>query len=352
MPESPETLAHQAHTWWTTSIIDVHPGAIALRGYDVRDLIGSVTFPDMVWLLLRGDLPTTSQSALLEAALVSAVDHGPHAPSIATSRMAVTCGLPLNGAIASAVNMLDDVHGGAGQQCMELYADVRAVLATDNGVVADEQAVLAATQTVVNEWRDRGVTYLPGYGHRFHPVDPRTGTLLGLVADAADAGVVSGEYAAIGRCVETVLARGRSTRVPMNVDGRPPPSSTASSAFLPSSAEGCSSSPAQWASSPTRGSSHSRAAASRALCHPRFPSATPACQRARCPTAGPRDRPPAAAARHSQESKDEGPRLQSARALSRTPRRPARLRPLRPHEHRGARGAVAEQADRLRQHAT
>ena len=219
MLESSETLVRQAHEWWTTSIIDVHPGAITIRGYDVRDLIGSVTFPDMVWLLLRGDLPTTSQSALLEAALVSAVDHGPHAPSIAASRMAVSCGLPLNGAIASAVNMLDDVHGGAGQQCMELFADVRAALATDNGVDAGEAAVLAATENVVAEWRDRGVAYLPGYGHRFHPVDPRTGTLLGLVDEAAKAGVVSGEYAVIGRCVETVLARGRSARVPMNVDG-------------------------------------------------------------------------------------------------------------------------------------
>lgn len=219
MLESPETLVRQAHEWWTTSIIDVHPGAITIRGYDVRDLIGSVTFPDMVWLLLRGDLPTTSQSALLEAALVSAVDHGPHAPSIATSRMAVSCGLPLNGAIASAVNMLDDVHGGAGQQCMELYADVRAALATGDSVDTGEGAVLAATENVVAQWRDRGVAYLPGYGHRFHPVDPRTGTLLGLVDEAAKAGVVSGEYAVIGRCVETVLARGRSARVPMNVDG-------------------------------------------------------------------------------------------------------------------------------------
>jgi hypothetical protein len=35
--------------------------------------------------------------------------------------MAVTCGLGLNGAMASAVNMLDDVHGGAGEQAVELY---------------------------------------------------------------------------------------------------------------------------------------------------------------------------------------------------------------------------------------
>ena len=71
--------------------------------------------------MLRGEVPEPAQARLLEAALVAAVDHGPHAPSIAIARMAVTCGLPLNGAMASAINALDDVHGGAGQQCMELY---------------------------------------------------------------------------------------------------------------------------------------------------------------------------------------------------------------------------------------
>ena len=93
-----------------------------MRGYPIQELIGTLSFPEMIWLMLRGELPAPAQARLLEAALVAAVDHGPHAPSIAISRMAVTCGLPLNGAMASAINVLDDVHGGAGQQCMELFA--------------------------------------------------------------------------------------------------------------------------------------------------------------------------------------------------------------------------------------
>ena len=74
--------------------------------------------------MLKGDLPSAEQAVPLEAALVAAVDHGPQAPTIAIGRMAVTCGLPLNGAMASAINVLDDVHCGAGEQCMELYADI------------------------------------------------------------------------------------------------------------------------------------------------------------------------------------------------------------------------------------
>ena len=77
--------------WWTTEIIDMAPGQIRFRGHPVEELIGAVTFPQMIWLLTRGDLPTESQARLLECALVAAVDHGPQAPSIATARMAVTC---------------------------------------------------------------------------------------------------------------------------------------------------------------------------------------------------------------------------------------------------------------------
>lgn len=216
---SADDLIGQAHDWWSTSIIDVNPGSIAVRGYAIQDLIGNVTFPAMIWLLLRGELPTPARGALLEAALVSAVDHGPHAPSIAVSRMAVTCGLPLNGAMASAINMLDDVHGGAGQQCMELYAEIDAEMAAVGTGTADARALAEVTRNAIARWRGRGIRYLPGFGHRFHPIDPRADRLLALVDDAAAAGVVSGRFAAIGRSVTEVLALGRSSAVPMNVDG-------------------------------------------------------------------------------------------------------------------------------------
>ena len=115
--------------WWETSIIDMEPGRIDIRGTPIADLIGIISFPQMIWLMLRGDLPNAGQAKLLEAALVAAVDHGPQAPSIATARMAITCGVGLQNAIASAVNTLGDVHGGAGEQAVELYMN-----AVDKGV--------------------------------------------------------------------------------------------------------------------------------------------------------------------------------------------------------------------------
>src|SRR5512145_1027991 len=175
MTRSADEQLSAASAWWDTSIIDIHPGRIAIRGYPIEQLIGRVRFPEMIWLMLRGELPTPAQADLLEAALVPGVDHGPHAPSIAISRMAVTCGLPVNGAMASAVNVLDDIHGGAGQQCMELYESIHK--AADAGVA---DPVAAELERFISA---RG-KIVPGFGHRFHPVDPRAGRLLALV-DAA-----------------------------------------------------------------------------------------------------------------------------------------------------------------------
>ncbi|GLP86964.1 citryl-CoA lyase [Tritonibacter mobilis] len=192
--------------WWRTSIIDMEPGRIDLRGTPVQDLIGNVSFAEMIWLMVRGDRPTPAQARLFEAALVSAVDHGPQAPSIAAARMAVTCGLPLNNAMATAVNMLGDVHGGAGQQAVELYHHVDA-----------HAGDLAAA---LDDWRAEHGKIIPGFGHRFHkPTDPRAPRLMALVSEAAEAGAVSGRFQHIGQAIETQISAEKGIALPMNIDG-------------------------------------------------------------------------------------------------------------------------------------
>ena len=212
MSKKPEEIIADASAWWDTAIIDVQPGKIAIRGYPIEELIGRVRFPEMIWLMLRGELPSRAQADLLEAALVPGVDHGPHAPSIAIARMAVTCGLPVNGAMASAINVLDDIHGGAGQQCMEVYAAIDAEAGEKGDLVATAEAVLKRRMA-------GGEKIMPGFGHRFHPVDPRTAPLFELVAKAERDGAVKGRYAAIGRAVVTALERIKGRHIPMNIDG-------------------------------------------------------------------------------------------------------------------------------------
>jgi len=199
--------------WWKTAIIDMQPGRIAIRGREIQDLIGTLSFPQMIWLSVMGRVPSDGEAALLEAALVAAVDHGPQAPSIAAARMAATCGVGLNNAMATGLNMLGDVHGGAGEQAVMVYTRIADEL--DRGT-----ALEAATGRVLDEWRAKHGKFIPGFGHRFHkPEDPRAPRLLGLVDEQAAAGTVKGRFAHIGRAVQTHLNAERGKPVPMNIDG-------------------------------------------------------------------------------------------------------------------------------------
>ncbi|HZO02012.1 MAG TPA: citryl-CoA lyase [Burkholderiales bacterium] len=199
--------------WWRTGIIDMSPGVIRFRGYPIEELIGRVSFAQMIWLMTRGELPSRAQADLLDAALTAGVDHGPQAPSIAIARMAATCGVGLNSAIASALNVLGDVHGGAGEQTVELFQAIAERISRGEAEAAAVQAALA-------EFTAQHGKFVPGYGHRFHPLDPRAPRLLELVDAAARDGVVDGRFARIGRAVEAALAaRKGGKRIPMNIDG-------------------------------------------------------------------------------------------------------------------------------------
>lgn len=133
-------------------------------------------------------------------------------PSIAIARMATTCGVGLNSAMASALNVLGDVHGGAGEQAVGICQDIDVRL-TAGASLAE------ATDQALDVFIENNGKFIPGFGHRFHPVDPRSAPLLRAVDDAAEAGVVCGRFALIARSVEERLMARKGRRIPMNIDG-------------------------------------------------------------------------------------------------------------------------------------
>ncbi|MCR9109117.1 citryl-CoA lyase [Marivita sp. XM-24bin2] len=201
------TIDNDVADWWRTKIIDMEPGRIHLRGRPVQDLIGSTSFAKMIWLMVLGEDISGPRAELFEAALVSAVDHGPQAPSIAAARMASTCGIGLQSAMATGLNMLGNVHGGAGEQAVTLYREI-------------DNAGLQKLGECLDAWRTVNGKFVPGFGHRFHkPVDPRAPRLLALVDEAAETGAVAGKFAHIGRAIEHRLSEECGKPVPMNIDG-------------------------------------------------------------------------------------------------------------------------------------
>ena len=201
------------HAWWETAISDVAPGRIVLRGHRVEDLIGSLSYAGIVGLLVGNHKVSTAQARLLEAALVAGVDHGVRAPSIAAARMAATCGIPLNCAVATGLNMLGDDHGGAGEQCMELIFEV-----ADPGT-DDMPSLESRAQAAVARRLESGAN-LPGFGHQLHKSgDPRRAPLMRLVDEAVVAGEIPGHFARAGIALESALSAAKGRSLAMNVDG-------------------------------------------------------------------------------------------------------------------------------------
>lgn len=163
--------------------------------------------------MLRGDLPTASEKRLLEAALVPSIDHGPQAPSIAAARMAATTGIGINNAVATGVNLLGDVHGGAGQQCVSLLNEI--VEQSEGSGRSIDEVAAEAVATYKSESR-----YIPGFGHRFHTQDPRREPILAVVSSEIDKGTVEGKGFAAARGIETALEQqSKGMTIPMNIDG-------------------------------------------------------------------------------------------------------------------------------------
>ncbi len=202
----------ESRAWWETEIVNIRPNSIQFRGYNVQDLIGRVSYAEMLLLLLKGELPGRHQARLLEGVLVAGCDHGPNAPSVAAARMAATCGISFNSCVATGINLLGDIHGGAGEETMEILYSLEGSLDEEEGNLSELALALC------HEFRSSG-RKLPGFGHRFHSVDPRAAALTWLAAEAEAAGEISGRYFRIAHAIHRSLRQVSGRDLALNVDG-------------------------------------------------------------------------------------------------------------------------------------
>ncbi len=201
------------HAWWETAISDVRPGRIVIRGERIEHLIESMSYAGVVGLIVGNLRLSQAQSRLLEAALVAGVDHGLRAPSVAAARMAATCGVPLNCAVATGINLLGDDHGGAGEQCMELLYEAA------TRVAADPTSSESVATSLIAERLGSGQR-IPGFGHQLHKdEDPRRRPMLRLIEGAIAAGEVKGPFARAALALEAALVREKGRSLGLNVDG-------------------------------------------------------------------------------------------------------------------------------------
>jgi citrate synthase len=195
---------------WKTALTSIAPNAILIRGYPVDEMMGRLSFADAVYLLLMGELPSPAIGRMLNAVLVSSLDHGVTPPSTLAARNVATSGAPLKDCVAAGILAFGPHHGGDIESCMRFL---------DSGLAyarAGHTMQQAAERLVEDCMKDKTVP--PGFGHRFHTRDPRAARLFQMALELE----VEGEHVRLIRAVERMLetkAEVFGRPLPVHVDG-------------------------------------------------------------------------------------------------------------------------------------
>src|SRR4029079_17973586 len=177
---------------WHSSLTDIAPNKICVRGYPVDEMMGRLGFAEAVYLLLMGELPTPAIGRMFAAILVSSIDHGVTPPSTLAARNVATSGAPLKDCVAAGILAFGPHHGGDIETCMRFLDSGLALM---RGGRSLQQA---AEEKVEECLRQNEVP--PGFGHRFHTRDPRASRLFQMALELE----LEGEHLRLTRRMETV----------------------------------------------------------------------------------------------------------------------------------------------------
>jgi len=149
----------------TTAICHATTDAIHIRGASLVDeLIGRVSFTEMMLFQLLGRRPSPAQVAVLDAVLVTLMEHGLTPSAIATRVIYDSAPEALQSAVAAGLLGVGSTFVGTMEGCSAMIEEM---LAAPEGVAARAAAIADRLRA------ERRPAH--GFGHPFHkPDDPRS----------------------------------------------------------------------------------------------------------------------------------------------------------------------------------
>jgi len=189
----------------TTSIATSDTTSITVRGHDlVHDLVGRHSFTEMLYFLIVHRFPSPGETRVLDACLVTLMEHGWTPSSIITRLTADSVPNQVQVAIAAGLLAVGDVFAGTMDGCARILAE---------GVDHPDQAAYCAE--VVGSHRATK-TPMPGFGHPFHkPDDPRPPRLFQIAAEEG----VGGRYIALLQQIAAELDKVMGRHLTVNATG-------------------------------------------------------------------------------------------------------------------------------------
>jgi citrate synthase len=147
---------------------------ITVRGRDlINDLIGRHSFTEILYLLTCERMPEPADTRVLDACLVTLMEHGLNPSALVARLMADSVPGQVQVAIGAGVMAIGDVFAGTMEGCARLLTEI---------AEADDAARACADAAARFKRERRPV---PGFGHRTHkPDDPRTPRLFAIAEEA------------------------------------------------------------------------------------------------------------------------------------------------------------------------
>ncbi len=188
----------------TTAIATSTSTEITIRGKSLLELMGSLTFTEMMCFQVLGRVPPAGEVAVIDACLVTLVEHGLTPSAIAARLIYASSPDAMQGAVAAGLLGVGSRFVGTVEGCARLVARIAA--ATD---ASAEAAAIVAEHAAAKQ-------PLPGFGHDIHsPDDPRTPRLFAI---AREHGVAGAHIAAL-ETLSRVLDAAKRRHITINATG-------------------------------------------------------------------------------------------------------------------------------------